>query len=201
MKMNRLEKFIMNTPIRAFFQCRVEAPLLLRLGGSVVGLEVLEIGCGRGVGTELIFDLFGARRVHAVDVDPDMIARARRRLTRFSSDRLILETGDVTHLSLPNESVDAVFNFAILHHVPDWQAGVAEIRRVLKPGGRFFFEEVTRRALDRWSYRTFFDHPTENRFTASQFVTELERQRLRLAHPVIEKGGGDFLFGVAIRTP
>jgi SAM-dependent methyltransferase len=55
----------------------------------------------------------------------------------------------------------------------DWQAGIAEIRRVLKPSGLFFFEEVTREALNRWVYRTFLDHPTENRFNEAEFLTEL----------------------------
>jgi hypothetical protein len=54
-----------------------------------------------------------------------------------------------------------------------WQAAVAEIRPVLKPCGRFFFEEVTRSSLNRWLYRTFLDHPAENRFSEAEFVAEL----------------------------
>jgi trans-aconitate methyltransferase len=48
--------------------------------------EVLEIGCGRGVGTEIILERFGARRVFAFDFDPTMVKRARRRLARFPAN-------------------------------------------------------------------------------------------------------------------
>ncbi len=96
MKMNRVEKFLMNNPIRAAFQVWIEAPLLERLGGRTEGLRVLEVGCGRGVGTEQIFRRFGAQSVYAIDVDPDMIAKARRRLSHFPAERLKVEIGDVT---------------------------------------------------------------------------------------------------------
>ena len=58
MKMNRIEKLAMNNPIRALIQRYYETPLLERLGGRVEGMHVLEIGCGRGVGTEIIFKHF-----------------------------------------------------------------------------------------------------------------------------------------------
>jgi len=68
----------------------------------------------------------------------------------------------------------------MLHHVPVWQQAIAEIRRVLKPGGRFFFEEVTREALESWLYRTFLEHPTENRFSEADFLEELARYDFQL---------------------
>lgn len=199
MKMNAVEKFIMNTPIRAAFQRWVEAPLFERLGGRAEGLKVLEVGCGRGVGTQIILERFGAREVHALDVDPDMIARARARLAHYPPERLTLAVGDVTRLEAADASYDAVFDFAILHHVPVWQDGVAEIRRVLKPGGRFYFEEVTRHFLDKWFARTFLEHPAENRFSGREFVAELERQGLRVGDNWVERGGGDYVFGVGRR--
>lgn len=199
MKMNRAEKFIMNTPIRAAFQRWVEAPLFERLGGRAEGMKVLEVGCGRGVGTQIILERFGAREVHALDVDPDMVRRARARLAHYPPERLTLSVGDVTRLEAADASYDAVFDFAILHHVPVWQDGVAQIRRVLKPGGRFYFEEVTRHFLDKWFARTFLEHPAENRFSAREFVAELERQGLHVGDRWVERGGGDYVFGVATR--
>ena len=47
MKLNTVEKALMNNPVRVLVQRRYEARLLERLGGRVDGLNVLEIGCGR----------------------------------------------------------------------------------------------------------------------------------------------------------
>jgi len=107
--------------------------------------------------------------------------------------------GDATRIAADDDSFDAVFDFGILHHVPDWQAAALEVRRVLRPGGRFFFEEVTSQALRRWSYRTFLEHPRDNRFSAQEFVTELERHGIVVGGCVVERIFGDFVIGVGRR--
>lgn len=200
MKLNRIETALMNNPARAALQRWYEAPLLERLGGRTEGQRVLEIGCGRGIGTALLFERFGAARVHAFDLDPAMVRRARRRLARFGPDRLLLEVGDAAAIAAPDASVDAVFDFGIVHHIPDWRRALAEVRRVLRPGGRFFFEEVTRQALQRWSYRTFLVHPTADRFSAAEFVSALAEQHLPTNGRVVERWFGDFVIGVAIAS-
>ena len=96
-------------------------------------------------------------------------------------------------------SYDAVFEFGIIHHVEDWRAALAEIARVLRPGGRFFFEEVTATALARPSYRALFDHPDRDRFTAGEFLAECGRQGLTVGERWVTRVGGDYLFGVAER--
>jgi ubiquinone/menaquinone biosynthesis C-methylase UbiE len=196
MLLNRLEKLAMNNPARAWVQRRVEAPLLEELGGRVEGGLCLEIGCGRGVGVEIIFERFGAREIHAFDLDPDMIGRARRRLARFPAERLSVAVGSATEIDAEDGTYDAVFDFGILHHVPDWQRAVGEVARVLRPNGRFFFEEVTRRALERRSYRLLFEHPAENRFGPGDLAAELERCGVVLERPAVERVHGDFVFGV-----
>lgn len=199
MKLNRVEKALMNNPVRELLQWRYEAPLLERLGGRVDGLRVLEVGCGRGVGTEIILRRFGATHVTAFDLDSDMIRHAHRRLLRYAPERLRLFVGDVTVIDAPDEAFDAIFDFGIIHHVPEWQAAVLEIRRVLRPGGRFFFEEVTAQALSRWAYRTFLDHPRENRFSGEELVAELQRQGIVVGRNVVERFFGDFIIGVGRR--
>jgi len=199
MKLNRVEKALMNNPVRALVQRRHEAALMERLGGRVEGSRVLEIGCGRGVGTEIIFERFGAREVHAFDLDPDMVTRARRRLSGYPANRLILFVGDAAAIEAADASYDAVFDFGIIHHVPAWQRAVAEVARVLKPGGSFFFEEVTRQALDRWFYRTFLEHPKTNRFSAQEFIAELERRGINVGEKQLEWFFGDFVVGVGRR--
>ena len=199
MKLNQIEKALMNNPVRALVQRRYEAHLMARLGAPVKGQTVLEIGCGRGVGTEIIFASFGATKVHAFDIDPDMVKLACNRLANYPPERLKLYVGDATAIEDSDESFDAVFDFGIIHHVPEWKRAVAEVARVLKPGGQFFFEEVTNHALNRWWYRTFLKHPTENRFSARRFVEELELQGIEVGRNYVERFFGDFVFGVGRR--
>jgi ubiquinone/menaquinone biosynthesis C-methylase UbiE len=199
-KLNRIEKRLMNNPVRAAIQRWYEGPLLERLGGRTEGLRVLEIGCGRGVGTEMLFERFGAGEVHAFDLDPDMVRQARDRLARYIPDRLQLTVGDAAAIDAADESFDAVFDFGIIHHVPDWPAAVSEVRRVLKQGGRFFFEEVTRHALERWTYRRFLEHPAKDRFSGTEFVAELENQGVQVGDNYVHRFFGDFVIGVGWRS-
>ena len=201
MLLNSVEKFLMNNPIRSLVQWRHEAAMMERLGGKLTGQRVLEIGCGRGVGTEIILERFAAGEVHAFDLDPDMVRLARKRLSPYPAERVRLFVGDAENIEAADDSFDAVVDFDIIHHCPNWQRAVAEVRRVLKPGGKFFFEEVTKQALDRWFYRTFLEHPTENRFTASQFVAEVESQGITVGRNTIEWFFGDMVVGVGDRLP
>lgn len=200
MKLNAVEKALMNNPVRAGLQRWYEAPLLERLGGRTPDARVLEVGCGRGVGTEIILDRFGAAHVTAFDLDPDMVERARRRLAPSIPARVSLSVGDVTRIDAPAESFDAAFDFGIIHHVPDWRKALGEVARVLRPGGRFYFEEVTRHALQRWSYRTFLDHPEHDRFSGPEFVAACNDGGLEVGGRSVERFFGDFVIGVAIRS-
>ena len=178
MKLNFTERLLVNNPARALVQRLYEVPLLRKLGGSVEGNRVLEVGCGRGEGLTLLLDQFHASHVCGIDLDPDQIDRARRHLAGKYDGRFELATSSVDKLPFENASFDAVFDSGVLHHVPVWQAGIAEISRVLKPGGTFFFEEVTRAALRRWLYRRFLAHPSENRFSEVDFLRELRDHEL-----------------------
>jgi ubiquinone/menaquinone biosynthesis C-methylase UbiE len=195
-RLNAVEAALMHNPLRVWLQRHYEAPLLTRLGGPIDGLRVLEIGCGRGVGSEILLRR-GARQMCAFDLDERFVRRARARLAH-AADRICLSVADATAIPAADASFDAVFDFGIIHHVPAWRAAVAEVRRVLKPGGRFFFEEVTRQALERWVYRTFLVHPAEDRFSADVFVAELERQGI-VVDATTQRCYGDFVFGVGHR--
>src|SRR6266436_7310442 len=105
-----------------------------QLGGTVEGGKVLEVGCGRGIGIEILFDRFKAAQVHALDIDSAMIDKARARFAAIPSNKLKLFVGDAASIEADDASFDAVFDFAIIHHVPDWRRAVKEISRVLRPG-------------------------------------------------------------------
>lgn len=196
MKLNAAEKFLRDNLLRTALQRRHEAPLLEQFGGRLAGGRALEIGCGRGIGTELIFRRFGAREVHAFDLDPDMVTQVRKRPGGYPAGCLDPYVAAATAISEPDASFDAVFDFGIVHHVPDWDTALTKVVRVLKPGGRFYFEEVTRQALDRRAYRKFLEHPRENRFSKKTFLAALERRGIRLAGRAAERFFGDFVIGV-----
>lgn len=163
----------MNNPVRSAIQRHVEARRMILLGGAMRGGRALEIGCGRGVGAELILETFGADSVDAFDLDPRMIRLARRRLQKFGS-RVRLWVGDAGAISTTDSIYDAVFDFGIIHHVQEWRRSVAEVHRVLRPGGKFYAEEVLRSAIVHPIARSFLEHPQEDRFDAADFRAELE---------------------------
>jgi ubiquinone/menaquinone biosynthesis C-methylase UbiE len=183
-KLNRIGKWAMNSPQRALAQRLYVAPLFNRLGGTAPGGIALEVGCGRGVGTEIILQEFGFAEVMALDFDSEMVVRARRRLARFDSLRAHVGQGDAARMSFADGRFDAVFDFGAIHQIGNWQSAVSEVRRVLKPGGRFFFEEIAWRPL-RWLMRFTveeYDSLMANPFSPETFLAELERQGFEVRH-------------------
>ena len=172
MLLNRFEKIMMNNPVRAAFQSHFEVSRLIAMGGRLQGGRALEVGCGRGVGIGLILDAFGAAHVDAFDYDLEMVALAAKRVeTRGTNVRLW--QGDAAAIPAPGALYDAVFDFGIIHHVPDWRRAVNEVFRVLKPGGRFYVEEVLSGFINNPICRRLFDHPRQDRFDYLAFRTGL----------------------------
>jgi SAM-dependent methyltransferase len=103
---------------------------------------VLEYGCGDGSNT-LILAKRGAE-VKALDISPDLIGVARRRLEANGvREGVEFVVGSAHDVPLADESVDVVFGIAILHHL-DLALSAREVRRVLRPGGRAIFLEPVR---------------------------------------------------------
>ncbi|MDS0258389.1 class I SAM-dependent methyltransferase [Haloarcula sp. S1CR25-12] len=93
----------------------------------------LDLGCGNGRHAALLTDV--ADRVVGLDASRALLAEARRRL----GDSTTLVLGDASRLPLAADSVDLAVFVATLHHLPsaaDRQASLAELARVLAPGGR-----------------------------------------------------------------
>lgn len=198
MKLNAVERIAMNNPVRAAHQHHREAAWFRQLaGGNLSGQRVLEVGCGRGVGVEVLLDRLDAAHVTAFDLDPMMVEKARRRLHTRPDDATSLTVGDACEIKQPAAAMDTVVEFGVIHHVPEWRTSIAEIARVLRPGGLLLFEEIPRHTLDTWLLRTFTVHPRRDRFEGDEFVEELSRNGLHGTGRLAEHFGSAVFVGAA----
>jgi arsenite methyltransferase len=128
----------------------------LPTGGTVVDI-------GSGAGMDLLLAAFhvGPRgRAIGVDMTEAMRDRARRGATACGLVQVEVREGEATALPIDAESVDVVISNGVLNLVPEKRAAVAEIRRVLKPGGRVQIADIVlgvelpeeaRRDIDLWT--------------------------------------------------
>ncbi len=111
--------------------------------------SVLEIGSGVGRMTRRLAELFG--RVIAIDVSAEMLKRCKENLAIFDNVTYALVAGDGRLTEVDKQSVDAVFSYITLQHMPSQRAQLwylAESARVLRSGGRM---GVQVRSAARWS--------------------------------------------------
>ena len=135
--------------------------------------------------------------LQAMDLDVEMIGKAKDYLSPELGRRISFYVGDVLRLPYKNEALDAVFAFGVLHHVPDWRAGLGEIARVLKTGGTYFLEEIYPSLYQNIITKHILLHPRENRFLSQDLKEAMKGARLHLeSHLEIEKIG---ILGVLIK--
>lgn len=97
--------------------------------------HLVDVGCGNGAQTLLFADSFD--RVTGVDIDPAFLARFEQSVQdQGLSGRVQGLLGEGGRLPLPDACADCVTSFTVLEHVPDQRAALAEMRRILRPGGR-----------------------------------------------------------------
>ena len=134
---------------------------------------ILEVGSGLGVLTREVARRFPNAQVTGIELSESQLAQARE----HSQSNLDLVQGDATQLPFAEAAFDVVYCRWVLEHLANPAAALTEILRVLKPGGRFFIDEV-----DVSSQR--YDPPTPAFDHAWQAVTRLQK-----------KLGGDNLLG------
>lgn len=113
-------------PIR--FIERERLAIIRRMVGPHRGLDVVEIGSGGGH----VLRMFPEARLTAVDVSSVFLDTARRNLRGYDARFL---KGELSSLALPSASFDRVICTEVLEHTEDPAAILAEIRRILRPGG------------------------------------------------------------------
>jgi ubiquinone/menaquinone biosynthesis C-methylase UbiE len=96
------------------------------------GKRLLEIGCG--LGTDLLQFAHAGALVSGVDLTSASIELVRKRFA-LECIRVDAQVADAEHLPFADNSFDVVYSFGVLHHTPDTQMAIAEVYRVLKPGG------------------------------------------------------------------
>ena len=97
-----------------------------------------DLGCGTGLMAEAVAPF--VKQVHAVDDSEAMLVAAEKRIGPRNNIRLYQAA--LESLPLSDNSLDAAIMILVLHHLPDPDAALAEVRRVVKPGGRMLIVDM-----------------------------------------------------------
>jgi ubiquinone/menaquinone biosynthesis C-methylase UbiE len=129
--------WLVNNPIRRRY---IQA--VLDRVGIRPGERVLELGPGPGALTVGAAQRAGPEgRLIAVDIQPAMIAQVERRVREARLTNVETHVANACDLPLEDESVDRAFLVTVLPEIPDQARALAELRRVLKPGGMLSITE------------------------------------------------------------
>ncbi|MBI3517714.1 MAG: class I SAM-dependent methyltransferase [Proteobacteria bacterium] len=109
------------------------APLLIEFGGLAPGERVLDVGCGTGSLTVALQEAADLAAITAIDVVEPYVSFAR---ARSRDPRVTFERADARALPFADASFDRAFSMLVLLFIPDAERAVAEMRRVVRPGGR-----------------------------------------------------------------
>ncbi len=176
---------------------KLELKLFEKMKPLRSGAVVLEIGCGRGAGADLIYRKFRPSILLAQDLDIQMIHLARKYLSHSTGD-IPLSVADASRIPFRGDSFDAVFGFGFLHHVPDWQQALREIARILKAGGVYYLEELYPSLYQNAVTRRILQHPEKNRFESRGLHSEMQKINLPIQQAFEMKKFG--ILGVAVKT-
>jgi SAM-dependent methyltransferase len=116
---------------RSLVNAHYERPAMLALAGEVADRRILDAGCGSGGLSAALRDRGAV--VTGIDASAGMLALAKRRL----GDDVALHVADLSdRLPFADGAFDDVVASLVLHYLEDWGPPLAELRRVLRPGGR-----------------------------------------------------------------
>jgi len=98
---------------------------------------VLDVGCGTGIATFILMDLYEKQGTfHGIDISQEMVEQASESAVKKGYTNVSFKKGDAERLDFPDDMFDLVISNLVLHWVPDKKKAFSEIFRVLKPGGQ-----------------------------------------------------------------
>jgi fatty-acid O-methyltransferase len=106
------------------------------------GKRVLEVGCGHGGGASYLMRTLHPASFTGLDLNPAAIALCRKKHMLAGLDFV---RGDAENLPFPDQSFDAVVNIESSHGYPQFSRFLAEVARVLRPGGHFLYSDLRHR--------------------------------------------------------
>jgi ubiquinone/menaquinone biosynthesis C-methylase UbiE len=107
------------------------------IGGAPAGGTILDVPCGGGVAFRAIRRFQRVRYV-AVDLDKEMLTRARRRAAELGRDQVEIFLGDMRELPFEDGFADLCLSFSGLHMIPDPDRAVGELGRCVRSGGELW---------------------------------------------------------------
>lgn len=99
------------------------------------GMDVLDCGCGPGTMTVQVAEIVAPGRVVGIDLETAQFAVGRERARERGLDNVRFEHASIYQLPFPDSSFDAVYAHAVLYHLARPEEALAEMSRVLRPGG------------------------------------------------------------------
>lgn len=130
------------------------------LGRLNAGEFVVDVGCGAGIDSLIASRMVGpSGRVRGVDMTPPMLQRATASAREMNASNVEFSLGFAEQLPVPDEWADVVISNGVMNLFPDKLAGLREMARALKPGGRLQIGDIlvsksvpmsAKRDIDLW---------------------------------------------------
>jgi ubiquinone/menaquinone biosynthesis C-methylase UbiE len=153
---------------------------------SLHGQLILDAGCGPGTYGIILAQL--GNKISGIEISPDAVQVANERATKKGAN-FLARVGDLEKLPFKDNSFDICFCGWVLHHFPDMNIAVAELNRVLKPGGKIALAEPNESStvmrfsrfiedlpiIRGWVLRAGWDTPNRTIHRHSDYIKVLER--------------------------